>query len=237
MKLHQFAVACLSLSAAASAQVLYDGTLGTTPVDQGLPYASVPATPFYSTAGGMTTLDTTVADNNAIYAGFVTQSATPLDHTAGYTLRFDIRVVNGTSSSTSRAGFSVIALSSDNKGIELGFNPDEIFAQGDSPLFVRSENVALDTTSAITRYDLEVLGNAYTLKADGVTKLTGALRDYTPFVGLIDPYETPNFLFFGDDTTSARGKTEIKYISVSAVTPEPTMLSVFALSIFVRRKR
>ncbi len=224
----------LALCASASAGILYDGSLNTTPVDQGLPYASIPFLNYYTTAGGMTTLDTTPADNNAIYAGFITQSAVPLDRTAGYTLRFDIRIASSDFANSSRAGFSVIALSSDLKGIELGFHANEIFAQGDSPLFVRSEDVAFDTTAAITRYDLEVLGSNYTLKANGVTTLTGALRDYTAFVGTIDPYETPNLLFFGDDTTSARGRTEIAYIAT--VVPEP-MTAVSLLAVFGARSR
>lgn len=234
MKLAVF-VAASVISSSALAGVLYDGALGTTPVDQGLPYASIPSTNFYSTSGGITTLDTTLADNNSIYAGFVTQSAQPLDRNAGYTLRFDIRVLSSAFTNSSRAGFSVIALSSDKKGIELGFHTDEIFAQGDSPLFVRSESVGFDTTAAITRYDLEVLGNNYTLKANGVTKLTGALRDYTAFVGLIDPYETPDFLFFGDDTTSARGSTQISYIST--LVPEPTSMVTLGLLLPALRRR
>lgn len=235
MKSCLIALASLCVSAPATAGVLYDGSLNTTPVDQGLPYASIPFLNYYVTAGGMTTLDTTPADNNGIYAGFITQSAEPLDRTAGYTLRFDIRVASSDFASSSRAGFSVIALSSDLKGIELGFHANEIFAQGDSPLFVRSEDVAFDTAAAMTRYDLEVLGNNYTLKADGITKLAGALRDYTAFVGTIDPYETPNLLFFGDDTTSARGRTEISYIATAV--PEPTAIASLAIFGLARRKR
>jgi hypothetical protein len=220
-------------SSSATAAVLYDGALGTSPVDQGLPYASVPFVNYYATAGGITTLDTSA--DNTIYAGFVTQSADALDRTAGYTVRFDIRVASGEFASASRAGFSVIALSSDGKGIELGFHPNAIFAQGDSPLFVRAEEAAFDTTAAMTRYDLEILGDTYTLKADGVTTLTGALRDYSAFTGTIDPYETPNFLFFGDDTTSARGRTEIRYLAT--IVPEPVSIALAGLALLVRRRR
>lgn len=227
-------LANLSLTAAASAGILYDGALGTSPVDQGLPYASLPATPFFTTAGNLTTLDTSA--DNAIYAGFGTTSAEPLDRTTGYTVRFDVRIASSDFISASRAGFSVIALSSDARGIEIGFHADSIFAQNDSPLFVRAEEVAFDTTAALTRYDLEVLGDTYTLKADGIARLTGTLRDYSAFVGLLDPYETPNFLFFGDDTTSARGKTEIAYIAT--IVPEPMSLSIVSgVALFMRRRR
>lgn len=232
MKLCLAAIGSLITSSAMGA-VLYDGSLGTSPVDQGLPYASIPFQNYYSTAGGMTTLDTSA--DNAIYAGFVTQSAQPLDRAAGYTVRFDVRVASSDFANASRAGFSVIALSSDGKGIELGFHSNTIFAQGDSPLFVRAEEAVFDTAAAMTRYDLEVLGDTYTLKANGVSRLTGALRDYSAFAGPIDPYETPNFLFFGDDTTSARGRTEISYIAT--VVPEPAALSGLCLFGSVRRRR
>jgi hypothetical protein len=233
MKRYLVAAAVLFLSSSAIAGVLYDGSLGTTPVAQGLPYASVPFLDYYTTAGGVTTLDTSA--DNGIYAGFVTQSVQPLDRTAGYTIRFDIRVASSDFANASRAGFSVIALSSDRKGIELGFHANEIFAQGDSPLFVRVEETAFDTTAALTRYDLEVLGDSYTLKANGITKLTGPLRDYTPFAGPIDPYETPNFLFFGDDTTSARGRTEISYIATAV--PEPMAMGLMTLTSTILRRR
>lgn len=232
MKLALYALSALCLVQSVNGGVLYDGALGTSPVDQGLPYASLPVQNYYTTAAGVTRLDTSA--DNAIFAGFGTASVEPLDRNAGYTVRFDIRILSSDFASSSRAGFSVIALSSDLRGIEIGFHADGVFAQGDSPLFVRSEDATFDTTAGITRYDLDVLGDTYTLKADGTALLTGPLRDYTPFAGLIDPYETPNFLFFGDDTTSARGSTEIRYLAT--IVPEPMGLWLL-LGCMARRRR
>jgi hypothetical protein len=53
------------------------------------------------------------------------------------------------------------------------------------------------------------------------TILTGRLRDYTNFSGPIDPYETPNFIFLGDNTTSAEGRTRISLIAVEVVEGDP----------------
>lgn len=58
--------------------------------------------------------------------------------------------------------------------------------------------------------------------------LKGSLRDYTAFTGAIDPYETPNFIFFGDNTTSA--KANINFRSASITVPEPNaILGLLAL--------
>jgi hypothetical protein len=45
--------------------------------------------------------------------------------------------------------------------------------------------------------------------------LTGPLRDYTAFKGLISPYQTPDFLFIGDDTHAASGAFRIARVWLS----------------------
>ena len=53
--------------------------------------------------------------------------------------------------------------------------------------------------------------------ADGSVILTGKVKDYSanPQGALpYDPYETPNFLFFGDNTTSAAANIDLQSISV-----------------------
>jgi hypothetical protein len=115
----------------------------------------------------------------------------------------------------------VIAIGSDKKGIELGFWTDEIWAQQSNPLFTHSntERNTFDTTTS-NSYELSVLGDSYQLSANGSAILTGKVKDYSAFnhVGTLpyDPYETPNFLFFGDNTTSANAEVELKSISVLA---------------------
>ena len=232
------AVATVSIFAASSrATVLYDGALGTTPVAQGLSYGSFPLVTYYSTAAGGTTLDT--SSSESIAAGFTPTTSATLNRTTGYTLRVDAQLLSSTFTNANRAGFSLIALSSDLKGIEIGFHANSIFAQegGAAPgLFTAAESVAFNTQTAAHRYEINVLGNTYTLTADGAPILNGNLRDYTQFAGFPDPYETPNFVYLGDDTTSAGGATRFTYVSIAV--PEPTMLAAFAgAGLILRRRR
>ncbi|AFY32911.1 DUF4347 domain-containing protein [Calothrix sp. PCC 7507] len=141
-----------------------------------------------------------------------------------------------------RAGFSVIVVTSDNtKAIELGFWGDEIWAQNDGPntatgpsktLFTHSatERVSYDTKSALTRYDLKIQGDTYYLFAAGGTTpiLTGSLRNYTAFDHTkagpggtslpYDPYERTNFVFLGDNTTSAQADVNLQRVELQANT-------------------
>ena len=137
-----------------------------------------------------------------------------------------------------RSGFSVIAISSDGQyGIELGFETGRIWAQEDGTrqvdpslepdpadanthdrtLFTQAESIAFATNSSLVQYDLLVQSNTYTLYADGTAILSGRLRDYTALQGLLDPYGRPNFVFFGDNTPSARGRVDIGDISVTSL--------------------
>jgi hypothetical protein len=91
--------------------------------------------------------------------------------------------------------------------------------------FTQGEGVAFDTAASVQRYDLSVLGNSYALYANGNYQsaiLSGLLRDYTPEGS---PYTISNFLFLGDNTTSARGKFKIDTITLTneaiAATPVP----------------
>lgn len=136
-----------------------------------------------------------------------------LDAAEGFVLSFQARLRSETHSSPDRAGFSVIATASNLDGIELGFWPGEIWAQS-GPDFRHAEGVALETTAARTRYDLVLQGPRYRLCADGATVLEGDLRRYDSFG---QPYNIPEFLFLGDDTSSAGAATEIGRIVVSAL--------------------
>jgi hypothetical protein len=209
--------------------VLYDGSLGTLPGAQGFAYVAYPSGPTQTISNGGTILDTTAA--NSYYAGYFTQSALmpTLDHTAGYTVTFTARVLAETHASNDRAGFSIIVLGDDDggtetvQGIELAFWEGEIWAQEDDPLFTHGEGVAFATTTT-TSYELAILDSAYTLYGDGTAILAGPIRDYTAFSGFPDPYETPNFLFLGDDTSSARARLKLDYVAVAAVWDEFTYL-------------
>jgi hypothetical protein len=237
---------------------LYDGTSGVTP-DL---YTSNPYLEFKNVvggtqgvSGGVTTLDT--SSSNSFYAGysnykndlseFVNLSFPILDNNAGYTLSFRIATNSQTNSSPNRAGFSVIVLGSNKKGIEIGFrNPNtitnipDIFAYNDNSTFTRGEQNAslvgiLDT---LNTYDLSISGNNYTLKnGSNPPLLSGTLRDYSPnaTVGtLTQVYDTANFLFLGDDTSSAGGKVNIQSITLTTnptTVPEPSNLLGIGLAI------
>jgi Ca2+-binding RTX toxin-like protein len=214
-----------------------------------------------SASGGQTNL---VTDNTA-YAGYTNYgiasiippslSANPLnssfpilDRNSGYVVSFTAQVISQTLAASAnknndgkddRAGFSVIALSSDKKGIELGFWTNRIWAQEDGTtqsnpslepdtsgnvyrtLFTQAEGFDFNTTSSVN-YDLAILGDNYTLLANGNSILSGRLRDYTAFIPptqlgfqMPDPYEKANFLFFGDNTPSAGANINLSRVVVS----------------------
>jgi len=227
---------------------LYDGSLGGTPNSQGsLAFGTVPpflGTPATQTAsGGVTNLVSTVAspggysNHNNLSPTLVNSSFPTLDRSTGYTISFDVQINSENHSGSDkdgdglgdRAGFSVIAMSSDLQGIELGFWNNEIWAQetGTAPpsaggtLFTHDdlERAFVDTT-AMTSYDLTILGNDYHLFADGSLILSGTLRNYSAFdsasAGLpYDPYETPNLVFLGDNTSSAGANINLEFVSVT----------------------
>jgi hypothetical protein len=221
------------LCAQAAAIDLYDGSLGTAPETQGwLAFQSAGGTPTRDTSGGKTTLDTT--SNNAIQAGYsnynlifpVNPAFPPLLRTDGFVVSMDMRVIDEEHASANRSGVSIIVLASDLMGIELAFWENEVWAQSGAD-FLHAEGVAFNTTAAMTRYDVAVLGSTYRVLANGNQILTGSLRNYSAF-GL--PYTLPNFLFLGDDTTSARGSFEF---SRQSAVPEPTNVAALAVLVLL----
>ena len=210
---------------AAQAQVLYDPALGTLPNAQGWSYAALPGGAQTSFGEGAAQLSTLSAAN--ILAGFSRVAPAPLDRTTGFVVAFTFQLLaEDHGNRVDRAGLSVTVLGSDRRGIELGFWTDRIWAQSDSPMFTHAEEALWNVTAARTAYTLTLQGDQYTLAADGLTLLTGAVRDYTPFTGFIDPYETPNFLFVGDNTTSARASFALGRIELLPVRAEPPALRV-----------
>jgi hypothetical protein len=245
-----FVASLLSANAApAVALDLYDGALNTTPNAQGwLAYGSADFQNYASTSGGQTQLDTSSASglqagfsNHTIFGSMVNGAFPTLDRTSGFVLSFRVKLSSETHDTLHRAGFSVIAIGSDKKGIELGFWTDQVFAQDDAPnLFTKDESALFDTTAGYVDYDLLVGASTYELKANGASLLSGSVRDYAAFVPPFpapDPYETPNYIFLGDDTTSARGNTSIARVSVAV--PEPASLALMCVAglLAARRRR
>jgi len=215
---------CLAASAfTAAAQVLYDAGLGTLPDEQNWGYAANPfaPAPFVTVTNGVLFLDSSPA--NSTQAGYAITPLTDLNRTNGFALNCTLKLaVESHTGNANRAGFSVIALGSDARGIELGFWTTSVWAQSDSPIFTRAENTNFVTTAAFVNYVLTVGRTNYALFANGNRILGGPVRDYTPFNGFPDVYETPNFLFFGDNTGSAQGAWGLKQFSLL----QPPMLGV-----------
>lgn len=157
-----------------------------------------------------------------------------LNRAPGFTLTFHARIAaEDHSGNPNRGGFSFLIVTDDaTKALELAFHTDRIFSYDASFL---PDQVALRATDVMTRYDLTVVGDNWSLAADAATVLSGTLVDYTGFPGLlvpiinvlIDPYERPHTIFFGDDTTSAGADVYLGEITFAPV-PEPASIVLLA---------
>lgn len=242
-------VTAVTAAGAANTQttILYDGALGTLPASQGFTYLAFPLqgpTQTISDAGVI--LDTTpLGSDSAGYFNLVEQTPI-LDRSVGYTVTVVVQLLTESHTSSDRAGFSLLVLSDDMTGttsvmgIELGFWEDEIWAQDDDTqggsLFTHAEGQNLATTANTIQYDLHVLTDTYILLADGVVLLNGRLRDYSNFTGFPDPYETPNLVFLGDDTSSAAARVKINYVAVTVPvnTQPPSDNQLIYLPVMIR---
>ncbi len=215
--------------------VLYDGSVSGLPETQG--YLT-----FGNLFGGTETTQpgyTRLSTSNAAYAGYSTAGFPILDRSTGFTVSFRTELEDETlGANTSRAGLSVIVLGSDKMGIEIGFQQGNIFAQGDNPLFVAAESVSTQQTRVFATYDLSIFGNVYTLSSGGNQLLTGPVRDYSALTGFgSQVYQTPNFIFLGDDTTSAGATTDFSLLTVTTAAPEPaTLFAGFLTLAFVWKR-
>jgi hypothetical protein len=208
-------------------QVLWDGQTGTGMTSQGWGYASALGTAQEVHTGRGVRFSTQASLLES--AGYARVIAPPLNARDGFNLAVRFRLLAETHARADRAGFSVILLGADRRGIELGFWRDRVFAQTDSPLFTHGEEALRAFDQDPVTAVISVRGTNYTLFVDQQPLLTGPLRDYTPFNGFPDVYETPNFVFLGDDTTSASAEVEILNVAlvrppVVAIEPDGALL-------------
>ncbi len=213
---------------------LYNGAQGGTPDSQGwLDFGATLLGGTQTASSGLTNLDTGLV-GLAGYSNY--EQATPtlvnsifptLNRTISFSFSFDIKINSESHLLSDRAGFSVIAMASDKKGIELGFWNNEIWAQetgllGGTLFTHDSQERAFGSTTSLTHYDLVFVGKRYLLLADYQPILVGAIRDYSAFdnTGILpfDPYETSNFLFLGDNTTSAESDVDLTAAAVNTGT-------------------
>jgi hypothetical protein len=201
---------------------LYEVKKGGLPEDQDWWYLTDPmagkATQMVVNAG--VRLDTTRERKDK--AGFFTEDpisgemyrhpAMPMvNRDQGFTVRFDLHLLKEKHVRDDRAGFSIILLGQDLTGIELGFWEGRIWAQADNgkPIFQdsRAESCRYDTTADRVRYEVTLFRDDYLVRVGNQTLLKGPLRNYAHYGGF--PYDTPNFLFLGDNTTSASAAFEL----------------------------
>ena len=194
---------------AAHGQILFDASAGTTPGQQGWGYA-IAGVAFEVMTNDTVRLDTT--NTPTTFAGYA-QVPASLDREHGFIFQFSVQIFAENHIKTNRAGFSVIVLAEDKKGVELGFWSDTVFAQNDSPLFVPAESTSFVTTNMVD-YELSIDSHQYSLRAHGIQILSGPVRDYTAFSGTINPYSVPNFVFVGDNTTSASADFAIRTMAL-----------------------
>ena len=228
-------ICCLGLGHSATARateiVLYDGSLGTLPTVQGWTYFG---SPIPTVSGNATNLDSSA--NEGDQAGFFRFGPAPLDASLGYSLNFDVELKSEThTGNANRAGFSVLMTGADpTQSIELGFQDGGVFSQNDGAnLFgTPAESTSFNPVGmGLVQYSLSVFGSAYELTAGGTSILSGSLRNYTPFG--FPPYIFSNFLFLGDNTTSAGANVDIARVSfvVGRPVPLPATLYVFCLGL------
>ena len=234
-----FLLCCVNVQAI----VLYDGSDGSgdqTPDGQDWLYLADGTSAENTAAAGVTTLNTSL--DTGVSAGYFSRfllyshpEMPTLNRLGdGYTIRFNIKIESETHNNNDRAGFSVIALSSDLEGLELAFWTDEVWAQLQP--FTHGEGIQFDT-ARLLQYDLAVQDDSYSLYCQGTQILQGALRNYSWHSNPV--YKTSDFLFFGDDTSSAGGISKLSYIEVlDYAVPEPSTLLLIGLgAVMVRRKR
>lgn len=243
-----FALFCTS-AAFANVTVLYDRAGGGLPLAQGW----LAGGPIFGTAvagADGTTITTATGDYGGYANHFSTLTLFPalqvgvgalvnpafptLDPASGFDLTWTFRLDGEDhSGNPNRAGFSVTLIGANTKGIEVGFQSNRIFAQNDASgggLFTAGENTTDAATIALlsdfNTWTLSIGNSGYVLKQGGTDVLAGSLRDYSGYVGLgQDAYRTANFLFLGDNTTSAGAQVTLRDVAVSAV-PEPEITTL-----------
>lgn len=224
---------------------LYSGTnfvappnigLGT-PAGRRLAYVQIP-TPFsagvpFAAGAGTGSLNTSnVFIFNTGYAGYtnydpLTLSPLPsfttrLDSDTGFNLAFTLQI-NAETSNPNRAGFSLTVTSANQTGIELGFRTNQIFSQTSN--FTEFSNFNINTTVA-RNYTLQVVNGQYTL-LDGAATVGNFVNrplisyNFNPALSTppltFNPYISPNFIFFGDNTDQGNANFTISNISVNAL--------------------
>ena len=224
-------LAAVAVQVSAEPVILYDGDLRSLPEDQGWIYRLDPPVLNQSRqvrVDGAFNLNTgrNLADRAGYFIRLPQMETHPqapeiLDRQRGYRIGFTLRILSERRAASSQAGFSLIALSDDLLGIDLGFGAGEIFART-SELERAEENRALpfriDTQYA--DFEMDIRENEYRLSANGEEILAGSLQNYSD-AG--EPYTVPNLLFFGDNAESAGASVNLRrfWVDTEPSAPQP----------------
>ncbi|KAF3888579.1 MULTISPECIES: PPC domain-containing protein [Nostocales] len=223
----------VTLSTVSQVATTYNYYTGSGTADQG-----TPALLFDSSLNGgtQTAVDNTSKLVSTTYgvAGYSKYDggAVKLDRNKGYKLKFQVKLNteshfgdNNGDKLDDNAGFNVTVISSDGKkGIELGFWSNEIWAKNydstSGSLTHDNSERATKNTTALTNYELSVLGDYYQLfSGEGSYVLSGQLRDYS---GIGEKYALPSYFFLGDNNSSAKADVNLGSISLITLdTPPP----------------
>ncbi len=220
--------AVFTASAAGAAPItLYDAAAGSLPSAQGWAFIDPSGQSSQSVAGGVYSFDSTAANSISAGASRLDQS---LDTQAGFTLTLeDFQVISQTSGSTNRAGFSLLFIGSNpSEGLELAFWEDRVWIYDYSTAtdFTQGIGYSADLTSDPADYALTVANGGFTLTIDNaVQALTGSLVDYSPAASPGSPnwslprlvYGTPNFLFFGDNTSQSQSAVQFSALTFESL--------------------
>ena len=199
--------------------ILYDGNLSSLPAAQGWIYRLEPPIRNQSRQVPVDrAFNLNTSRNLADRAGYSVrlsqmnshpQAPEVLNHRQGYRIGFTLRILSERRTAPNQeAGFSLITLSHDLLGIDLGFGTGEVFAR--SAAFGRAEeNRALPfrIDKQYADFELDIRENEYRLSANGQEILAGFLRNYSD-AG--EPYTVPNLLFFGDNAESAGANVNLR---------------------------
>jgi len=208
----------------AGAVTLYDPA-GGLPSSQGWATASSATAGSDTIFAGRLRTDTSAA---GVFAHGHAKGSLVLDTAAGFVVQFGLQVLSESTDNVNRAGFVLLVQGQDQtKSLELAFLDDKIWALqwvagGPDNGFVQGESAALNTVASFRNYTLTVQNNLFSLSADGQTLFGGAMRDYPTLPNSPGTfiYGQGNVMFFGDNTSQARGVFDVGSISLSPV-PEP----------------
>ena len=152
-----------------------------------------------------------------------------LDPVRGFALDFRLRMLDELHTATNRAGFSAIlqglGTGTTPLGIELGFWRDRVASLlgGDAPLQTVGAWVGGLDLSQSTTFSLRIADQTFYLMAGDRLLLSGPVQDYSKAVVSpllpFNPYKLANFIFLGDNTTSAGANVELGDMSLRQARP------------------